>query len=181
MDNPIAVFWSRVTKSDGCWEWNGARHKGKCAYGSFRPGGIYKASHSYAHRFSWIIHRGKIPDGLWVLHKCDNPPCVNPQHLFLGTAADNVRDASMKGRMTHKLSDAEVAEIRALRARGIPTENIRQMYGVSSGHISSIVRGVARINTAAALTLPEMPPEVEARPSGPVPQMLPKWRYAWSL
>lgn len=85
-----------VKRESGCWEWNGPMHtKG---YGRF----IYLVSGNKniirAHRFSWAIHNGEIPQGLLVLHKCDNRKCVNPDHLFLGNNDDNVRDMMDKGR-----------------------------------------------------------------------------------
>ena len=87
-------FWAKVKKSDGCWEWTGDKNKGR--YGS-----IYCSEEKRnlrAHRMSYEMHKGPITDGLWVLHRCDNPPCVNPDHLFLGTARDNIMDAIKKGR-----------------------------------------------------------------------------------
>jgi hypothetical protein len=87
------MFWSRVDKSDGCWIWNGKKvNKG---YGYFY---LDKKTHG-AHRVSWTFTNGKIPKGLFVLHKCDNPPCVRPSHLFLGTHADNMADKARKGRV----------------------------------------------------------------------------------
>lgn len=85
-------FWSKVQKGEGCWEWQGRRFP--FGYGAFYLEGQWNG----AHRASWRVHFGEIPDGLWVLHRCDNPPCVRPDHLFLGTHLDNVRDMCRKGR-----------------------------------------------------------------------------------
>jgi hypothetical protein len=85
-------FWSKVQKGPDCWTWAGSRSaKG---YGRLNVGGAV----CQAHRVSWELHRGAIPSDLFVLHRCDNPPCVNPDHLFLGTALDNSRDMVSKGR-----------------------------------------------------------------------------------
>lgn len=86
------LFRYRITPS-GCWEW-----ANKCArngYGSARWGGKYWT----AHRAAWTAAKGEIPDGLRVLHSCDNRKCINPNHLFLGTQLDNMRDAAVKGRL----------------------------------------------------------------------------------
>lgn len=77
---------------NGCWEWRGVRTAG--VYGEVRVNG----KGVRAHRYMWEQANGPIPSGLWVLHRCDNPPCVNPAHLFLGTAKDNLLDAIQKGR-----------------------------------------------------------------------------------
>jgi len=84
---------SKTIKKDGCWEWIGAKDKN--GYGIMR---IELKSVQRAHRASWIVHKGQIPNQLWVLHKCDNPPCTNPEHLFLGTAKDNSEDMIRKKR-----------------------------------------------------------------------------------
>jgi HNH endonuclease len=84
-------FWKYVKKENNCWLWTGATAKG---YGDLQVGD----KRQRAHRISWMLHRGKIPKGMFVCHKCDNPPCVNPAHLFLGTNRDNILDCHLKGR-----------------------------------------------------------------------------------
>lgn len=80
-----------VLGSGNCWE---CKTTGKFRYGSVSINGKFMK----AHRYSWEIHNGPIPKGLWVLHHCDNPACVNPEHLFLGTRSDNMKDCYAKGR-----------------------------------------------------------------------------------
>ena len=86
-------FWEKVQKkSGGCWTWLGA--KNNQGYGNFNVGGKFER----AHRIAYCLSIGEVPAGLFVLHHCDNPSCVNPKHLFLGTQKDNMQDCLKKGR-----------------------------------------------------------------------------------
>lgn len=93
----VDTFWSKVRKGDGCWEWAGASN-GAGGYGSFS----FLGRRFLAHRFAAWLTFGDIPTGMLVCHQCDNPKCVRPEHLFLGTALDNARDAVAKGRKLGK-------------------------------------------------------------------------------
>src|SRR3990167_294843 len=90
--DPKKRFFEKVEKTNTCWIWKGQIVPS--AYGAF----YIHEKNTYAHRASWIIHFGDIPEGLFVCHKCDNPPCCNPEHLFLGTPKDNTHDMMKKGR-----------------------------------------------------------------------------------
>lgn len=93
-------FWSKVQQGEGCWLWTSNVLKN--GYGQFWMGaGLVP---EYAHRVAWQLTSGPIPDGLFVLHHCDTPTCVRPDHLFLGTHTDNMRDASRKGRLRGRAS-----------------------------------------------------------------------------
>lgn len=126
----------------GCWLWVGmeTRH----GYGEIRRGGK-RDGRVLAHRLSWQIHNGPIPDGMVVCHRCDTPACVNPDHLFVGTQAENIADMWSKGRgaagesaPSAKLSESDV---KAIIADSRTQEEIAADYGVSSSHVSMIQTG----------------------------------------
>ena len=90
-------FWSKVLKTESCWLWKGATQG--TGYGRIARGKRNEfPKPELAHRMSWELHNGPIPKGLIVLHRCDNPPCVKPSHLFVGTPKDNSDDKCSKGR-----------------------------------------------------------------------------------
>ena len=94
IDSLKIKFYKKIIKTEGCWEWTGLKQ-------SVQPYGLMVGIDNTlmrAHRISYLIHKGAIPKDLFVLHKCDNPPCVNPDHLFVGTQKDNVQDMINKGR-----------------------------------------------------------------------------------
>jgi hypothetical protein len=139
----IQRFWAKVDKRgpNDCWLWTGARQV--TGYGAFNVNGRMRR----ASRVSWVIAHGPIPPGdhygtMLVCHRCDNPPCVNPAHLFLGTVQDNMLDCRSKGRLrvVLKITDEQAREIRALwLAGGITQRRIAAMYGVRSPVICKIV------------------------------------------
>ena len=99
----VAHFWSKVEPepNSGCWLWTGATNRGYGIYSIHgdRTNGAPDRSTSWrTNRFAWTVTHGPIPDDLWVLHSCDNPPCCNPRHLFLGGVLENNRDCLAKGR-----------------------------------------------------------------------------------
>ncbi len=137
-------FWDKVDKrgTADCWEWLAS--KNEFGYGRFGYGRVA----SRAHRVSWILHYGDIADGMDVCHTCDNPACVNPTHLFLGTAKDNMSDASQKGRMAHgekhyrsKLTEEQVIQARIeYRAGGVTHQELADRYGVAKAVIGYMLR-----------------------------------------
>lgn len=152
LPTPVERFWNRVNKSGPvhpvcgqCWAWTGK--PAKSGYGVV---GIGKR-HVYAHRFSWGLHFGEIPEGLCVLHRCDNRVCVNPDHLFLGTHTDNSNDKMKKGRqpageqLRHAILTAE--KVKEIRERYKPYDKqngpqaLADEFGVSYYTVIDIARG----------------------------------------
>ena len=138
-------FYSPERPGVGCWEWKGRRLPG--GYGQLSVRG----KNVCAHRVSYEIHTGPIPDGLDVCHRCDNPPCVRPDHLFLGTRSENLQDATRKRRTRTtpqygwdnkktKLSEEQVAEIRARYAAGERNQSaLAREFGVHHSRVWQLV------------------------------------------
>jgi len=134
-------FWEKVKKGspDECWLWTGSL---------FQPQGygrvIVNRKRQKAHRVAWEITRGAIPEGKWVLHKCDNPPCCNPAHLYLGNVIDNARDMMERGRRKgpigteHPLAKLNTEKVQQIRAARGTIHKIAQRYGVADSLISRI-------------------------------------------
>ena len=150
-------FWAKVDQSGECWVWTGAkRSKGYGAFAYIKNGDVI---HGRAHRYSYELHTGPIPAGLFVLHRCDNPACVRPDHLFLGTNQDNVTDMMRKGRHVAggtyapgqyqrgedhhnaRLTPELVTNIRReYEQGGTSFSRIATKYGIAIGHAFRIVR-----------------------------------------
>lgn len=140
-------FWRHVDVKhfDECWEWDGALFSN--GYGSIRIG----SRRGLTHRIAYELKFGPIPNGLYVLHSCDNPKCCNPNHLFLGTQLDNMHDMHKKKRWkcsnrggelnsNCKLSDVEVEEIKKLYVSGSYSyRDLSKIYHVTYGHIGKII------------------------------------------
>jgi len=140
-------FWMYAEKSEGCWIWKG----------QISTPGYGVLGHNYkrvgAHRVSWEIHNGPISNGLWVLHKCDVRACVNPDHLFLGTQTENMRDAVAKGRHVHctfhgedhpeaKATWEKAREVRRLSDEGLYQREIADRLGLTRSCVNNILRGL---------------------------------------
>jgi hypothetical protein len=131
-------FWRKVTKTDGCWYWTGAH--AVQGYGRLRTRQNGRNRQDLAHRISYELHIGPIPPGKSVCHTCDNPPCVNPAHLWLGSQAENNADRDAKGRQRapRRLTDYIVSEIRRRRANGELLRVLAADYGTTTGYVSAI-------------------------------------------
>jgi hypothetical protein len=137
---------------NGCIEWTKARST--FGYGRITRG-ARGAGWAFTHRVAWELANGPIPDGMCVLHRCDNPPCCNPDHLFLGTLSDNTQDMIAKGRGSGhrpsgeahpdaRLSDTDVAEMRRLAPSVGNYAELGRLFGVSKQHARNIVIGNKR-------------------------------------
>ena len=135
-----------LNRQTGCWDWT-ASTAGK-GYGQIKLPGTRRQI--YAHHLSYLIHIGEIPKGKHVMHRCDNPKCVNPGHLMVGTSSDNHRDMVSKGRHLYGdrngnaiLTDSDIRAIRMLCAAGdLPQWRIAQMFGIQQMEVSRIHRRV---------------------------------------
>jgi HNH endonuclease len=145
-DELIRRFWDKVNKAgnEDCWLWT-ASVAGK-GYGQLKLPG--QRRQTYAHRLSYEIHCGEIAEGQAVLHECDNPRCVNPKHLFLGTSGDNAQDMMRKGRhlygernTEHRLTEADVNRILDMLDQGVVQRHIANEFGVGQMTVSRIGRG----------------------------------------
>jgi hypothetical protein len=134
-EQAVAAFWSKVDVkgSDECWNWKGANN-GKKGYGKLKWFGRFIS----AHRLAFFLSGGVLPEGMSVLHTCDNPCCVNPIHLFVGTNRDNVDDCIGKGRQAKgtrvpsaKLTEASVIELRQDHEAGFSVYELATKYGIS--------------------------------------------------
>lgn len=137
-------FWAKVRRTETCWLWMGSVSGGgglKHGQVLIRP--LFRTPQK-AHRIAWMLARGPIPAGMQVNHHCDVPTCVNPEHLYLGTQLDNMRDAVKrerfpKTRAPKKLPDMAVTAIRRLAAHGVPMLHLANAFDVSITTISLVV------------------------------------------
>jgi len=127
-------FYGWTVTGSGCWEWAGRRDRKE--YGVMA---IATCKQVFSHRVAYGVWVGPIPDELFVLHHCDNPPCINPNHLFVGTGGDNMRDMTVKERgNTRKLVASQVVEIRSL-AGSVSVKDLCSIYGMSKSAMRAVI------------------------------------------
>ena len=136
-------FWEKVAigEPDECWEWEAYRQEN--GYGTIKK----NRKDIGAHRVSWELENGReVPDGMVVMHSCDNPSCVNPAHLSVGTQADNLADCKAKGRANTytKFSADQVERVRQLANMKWTQRRISEEMGISQQHVSQLIREVRR-------------------------------------
>ena len=158
MGQPAVPFWDRVAKTEDCWLWTGSVRAG---YGR----AIVDRRSVRAHRRAWELTNGPIPDGMVILHGCDNRLCVRPDHLSVGTQADNIRDRDRKGHTARgdrhssrtrrecrprgsahgnaRLTEEAVRDIRARVARGEKMRDVGKVHGVSASTVMKIAHRTA--------------------------------------
>lgn len=143
------TFWKKVGKSDpdACWPWLGGQNAD--GYGDvwYKEEGSNRGRNCKAHRVAWTLTNGPIPDGMAVLHHCDNRPCCNPAHLWLGTIADNNADMTAKHRQAqgdrHGMATLTKEQVRAIRACQGSQRNIARQFGISQRQVGRLLRATA--------------------------------------
>ena len=157
-------FWENVDKTATCWNWKA----------SYRSNGYGQFMGLAAHRYSWILHFGPVPGNMWVLHKCDNRQCVNPEHLFLGTAKDNFKDMRLKNRWIHGTSKGEKnglaklnwESVNAIRRdyvkgnREFSYKALAKKYGVHKTNIMHVIKNRTWISVNDPLPAGGVPSDV---------------------
>lgn len=137
--NKIERLLAKVELPDGCWVWTGA--KAVKGYGRIRTGTREDSRTELAHRAMWEAVHGPILGSAAVLHHCDNPPCVRPDHLYLGTLADNARDRDVRARTKSRLTAEQVRLARTAYADGWTNARLARQFGVSDATMHAVVKG----------------------------------------
>ena len=139
--NTLETFWSRVAKTSGCWEYRGPRED--CDNPDTYPLFRYEGEYWTVSRLVWVLTFGEIREGLFVCHKCDNPRCVRPDHLFLGTIDDNNKDKARKGRARsgaeklRRLTDEQIEQAFTEYLKGgVSMSSLAQKYGISQSKLT---------------------------------------------